>query len=81
MADQIGGKSRYATAKTPAISAITRGSAVEIVSTVDEAIGLAPSMTFPVCCAAPTTVCNHESYLICESGFDEHSRTDTKIIE
>lgn len=73
MADQIGGKRRYARAKTPAISAIKRGSAAEIVSTVDEAIGLAPSMTLPVCCAAPTTVCNQAKYLMCESGFDETS--------
>lgn len=72
MADQIGGKSRYAKAKTPAISAIRRGSAVEIVSTVDEAIGLATSMTLPVCCAAPTTVCNQEKYMICGYGFEEN---------
>lgn len=53
---------------------------MEIVSTVDDAIGLAPSMTLPVCCAAPTTVCNQEKYLICEFGFDENS-LNRKILQ
>jgi len=41
MTDQMGGKRRYATNNAPAVPTITVGSAVEIVSTVDEAIGFA----------------------------------------
>lgn len=40
----------------PAVVTITTGSAEEMVSTVDEAMGLAPSITLVVCSAAPATV-------------------------
>ncbi|MCH99097.1 hypothetical protein A2U01_0020108 [Trifolium medium] len=56
MADQIGGNKRYATNSAPAVPAITVGSEVDMVSMVDEAIGLAPSIAWVVCCAASATV-------------------------
>jgi len=56
MADQIGGNKRYAMNSAPAVPAITVGSDEVIVSMVDEAIGLAPSITLVVCCAASATV-------------------------
>lgn len=58
MADHIGGKRRYARKMAPAVPTITTGSADNIVSTVDEAIGFAPSITLLVCCAASTSVCD-----------------------
>jgi hypothetical protein len=48
MADQIGGNKRYATNSAPAVPAITVGSDVDMVSMVDEAIGLAPSIAWVV---------------------------------
>lgn len=51
----------------PAVPTITTGSADEIVSTVDEAIGLASSMTFVVCFAASATVCNQEIIMLNET--------------
>lgn len=58
MADQMGGRTRYATNNAPAVTTTVVGSADEMVSMVEEAIGLAPSITFVVCCAAPATVCD-----------------------
>jgi hypothetical protein len=52
MADQIRGNKRYATNSAPSVPAITVGSEVDMVSMVDEAIGLAPSIAWVVCCAA-----------------------------
>lgn len=56
MADQMGGRRKYARNNAPAVPTITTGSAEEMVSTVDEAIGFATSITFVVCCAAPAIV-------------------------
>lgn len=55
MADQMGGRRRYETNNAPAVPTITVGSADEMASTVDEAIGVA---TFVVFSAASATVCN-----------------------
>jgi hypothetical protein len=49
MIDQMGGRRRYVRNNAPAVPTITTGSAVEMYSIVDEAIGLAPSITFEVC--------------------------------
>lgn len=56
MAEKIVGAMRYATNNTPAVPAMIVGSADEMVSTAEEAMGLAFSMTFVVCWAAPATV-------------------------
>lgn len=60
MADQMGGRRRYIRNNAPAVPTITMGSAEEMVSTVDEAIGLASSITFVVCCAVSATICLHK---------------------
>lgn len=49
MAEKIVGAMRYATNNTPAVPAMIVGSADEMVSTAEEAMGLAFSMTFVVC--------------------------------
>ena len=56
--DQMGGRRRYATNNAPPAATTETGSADERVSTVDEAFGLAPSITLVVCCAAFATVCS-----------------------
>lgn len=55
MKDQMGGMRRYATNNAPPVATIVNGSADVMVSIVEEAIGLATSITFVVCFAA---VCN-----------------------
>lgn len=57
MTDQMGGRRRYARNSAPAVPTITTGSADEMVSTVEEAIGFASSIILVVCCAASVTVC------------------------
>jgi hypothetical protein len=56
ISDQIGGRRRYARNNAPADTTTTEGSEDVMVSTVAEAMGLAPSITFVVCCAASATV-------------------------
>lgn len=52
---------RYVMNKTPTVPTITMGSEDEMVSTAEEAIGLATSIALLVCSAAPATVCNQET--------------------
>lgn len=45
----MGGSKRYAITRAPPVAKTTAGSADDMVSTVDVAIGLASSITFVVC--------------------------------
>lgn len=63
MTDQMGGRRRYTRNNAPAVPTITIGSDDEMVSTVEEAIGLASSITFVVFCAASATVCKQRDNL------------------
>lgn len=56
MNEKTGGRRRYPTNKAPPAYTNAIGSADEMVSIVDEAIGFASSITFVVCCAASATV-------------------------
>lgn len=49
MIEKIGGSKRYAMTNAPPVANITAGSADDMVSTVDVAMGLASSITFVVC--------------------------------
>lgn len=66
MTDQMGGSRRYERNNAPAVPTITMGSADEMVSTVDAAIGLASPMTFAVFSATSATVCNTRDHSFCQ---------------
>lgn len=70
MADQMGGRRRYTRNNAPAVPTITMGSDDEMVSIVEEAIGLASSITFVVFCAASATVCKQR-----DKQIDKHDHS------
>lgn len=62
MTEKMGGMRRYATNNAPPVPTMRVGSADKMDSTVVEAIGLAPSITLEVCCAASATVCKQNMH-------------------
>ena len=58
MAERTRGSRRYTKNRAPPAPRIVIGSADKMVSTADEAIGLASSITLVVFCATSETVCS-----------------------